>query len=347
MQAYAWSIDGNHDVRGFHDDRHMALGLDVEFVDRLIGDRGGDNLAAADVDADMRGGGAFLDIDHDALDLVACTDAHDDFPWFRRRICDGVLPVVDGEKWDRHPDAGAPALTARRPKTLTHFGLPAIASPAQILLLGIWRGQHLAAFSRQLRQCQSRFWRGWLDRRLWMKHLVLEPVGKVGRLTAFILGLRLLALAFRAAGRAKHPDMEMVVVAPPRPDLGQPTAVALGYAAQRLLDCRIDEDALNAGFLCGVPDNQHVTRREHVWIDVEPVVAHHHHRGGLLALFARQSAVRHRRQPDVGIEADLMAGMAGERRSAARLADVANEDAGPAGILVGLCRKALEQRDHV
>ena len=46
---------------------------------------------------------------------------------------------------------------------------------------------------------------------------------------------------------------------------------------------------------------------------------------------ARQSAaVRHRRQPDVGVEADLMRGVAGQHRPAARLRDVADEEARPA-----------------
>ena len=82
-------------------------------------------------------------------------------------------------------------------------------------------------------------------------------------------------------------------------------------------------------------------------IDVEPVGAHHHDRRHLLALVARQLPVRHRRQPDVGVEPDLVAGVPGEHRTAARLRHVADQDPGPAGILVGLGRQPLQQRDHV
>src|SRR5205085_8832308 len=42
-----------------------------------------------------------------------------------------------------------------------------------------------------------------------------------------------------------------------------------------------------------------------------------------------------------------MAGVAGERRAAAWLADVADQYSGPAGILVRLDRQPLQQRDHV
>jgi hypothetical protein len=56
----------------------MTVDLDAEFVDRLVGDRGGDDLAVADIDADMRGGRPLLDVDDGALELVVCADAHDE-----------------------------------------------------------------------------------------------------------------------------------------------------------------------------------------------------------------------------------------------------------------------------
>ena len=82
-------------------------------------------------------------------------------------------------------------------------------------------------------------------------------------------------------------------------------------------------------------------------IDVEPVGAHHHDRGHFLALVARQSPVRHRRQPDVGVEPDLMAGVAGQHRAAARLRHVADQDSRPAGVLARLGRQPRHQRDQV
>src|ERR1700677_4211280 len=70
-------VHSNHDVGSLHDDGDMAFGLDAQFIDRLVGDRGGNDLATANIDADMRSGRALLHFDDGALDLIACTDAHD------------------------------------------------------------------------------------------------------------------------------------------------------------------------------------------------------------------------------------------------------------------------------
>src|SRR5258708_8273792 len=176
-----------------------------------------------------------------------------------------------------------------------------------------------------------RFFRG-----LRMDNGILEPVSEIGGLAAFVARLRWLPLALGVAGWAHQANMEVVVMAPPRPDLGKPAAVALGVAAQRLLDRGVDEDTLHARLLRGVAQNHQMARRENLRIDVEPVGAHHHDGGHLLALLARQQMFRHRRQPDIGIEPDLMAGVAAKRRTAARLPDVADQYSRPAGILVRL-----------
>src|ERR1700712_202536 len=76
-KAVRMSVHRDHDVRGLDHHRSLAAGFDSEFVDRLVGDGRGDDLAVADIDADMRRGRALLDLDDGALDLVACTDAHD------------------------------------------------------------------------------------------------------------------------------------------------------------------------------------------------------------------------------------------------------------------------------
>src|SRR5580700_12177520 len=70
-------VHSNHDVGGLHHDGDVALCLDTQLVDRLVGDRGGNDLASANIDADMRRGRALLHFDDGALDLIACTDAHD------------------------------------------------------------------------------------------------------------------------------------------------------------------------------------------------------------------------------------------------------------------------------
>src|SRR5581483_8518250 len=70
------SIHRDHDVGRLDHDRDVALGLDAELVDGLVGDRRRHDLAAADIDADMRGGGALGHFGNGTLELVACTDAH-------------------------------------------------------------------------------------------------------------------------------------------------------------------------------------------------------------------------------------------------------------------------------
>jgi len=85
-----------------------------------------------------------------------------------------------------------------------------------------------------------------------------------------------------------------------------------------------------------------MARRPDARIDVEAVGAHHHDRGGFLALVTRQSPVRHRRQPDIGVEAHLVAGVPGQHRTAARLRHVADQYPRPARILMGLVRQSLD-----
>ena len=81
-------------------------------------------------------------------------------------------------------------------------------------------------------------------------------------------------------------------------------------------------------------------------IDVEPVVSHRHGGRHEFALFARKLAIGHRREPDVGIEPDLMAGVAGQHRAAARLRHVADQKAVPSDLL-GLVRQSLEKCDQL
>ena len=71
------------------------------------------------------------------------------------------------------------------------------------------------------------------------------------------------------------------------------------------------------------------------------------HQGGahVFALRPGHRAVGHRRQPDVGVEADLVRGMARRHRAAARLRDIADQKAGPA-VGDGVARQFLDQRDH-
>src|SRR5665213_1595458 len=110
-----------------------------------------------------------------------------------------------------------------------------------MLLPGIGSRQNLAAGRRQLRQGYRlpRLCR--LFRRLRVEDRILEPVGEVGGAAAVAAFLRLLALAVGGSGWAGHPDVKVVIVAVPRTDLGEPAAVAFGFAARCILDRGVDE----------------------------------------------------------------------------------------------------------
>ena len=88
------------------------------------------------------------------------------------------------------------------------------------------------------------------------------------------------------------------------------------------------------------------SRRPGFRIEALPVVADQIAGGELLALFVAEPAVGHRHEPDVDVEPGLMTGMAERRRSAARLRQVADQDAVPSGGLRRLRRKFFEEADQ-
>ena len=58
---------------------------------------------------------------------------------------------------------------------------------------------------------------------------------------------RILVLAGPIVRRTAEPDVEVIVVPPPRPDLGEPRAVRTGDGAEFALDGRVDEDPVHLG----------------------------------------------------------------------------------------------------
>ena len=173
-----------------------------------------------------------------------------------------------------------------------------------------------------------------------------EPRIEIGA-AAVAAGRRRLRLAGRAVRRTADADMEVVVVPPPRPDLFEPGAVGTCPAAQRHFDRRVDEDALDLGVRGGRLDHVEMAGRPQFRVDVAPAVGDHHRRRDFLALGAAELPRRHRRQPDVGIEADLVARMAAHHRTAARLRHVADQEAGPRPGLRGPGAEPLQEMDEV
>ena len=74
-----------------------------------------------------------------------------------------------------------------------------------------------------------------------------------------------------AIGWTSDTHMEMLVVSPPRADLGQPRTIRLGLTTHSLLDCRIDEDTGDDGILRSGADEGRPFMCPHVWINGEAI----------------------------------------------------------------------------
>ncbi len=140
----------------------------------------------------------------------------------------------------------------------------------------------------------------------------------------------------------------MIVVAVDRPDLAERRTVAGPGIAKFLLDRRIDEDALDLRVARSQHDQLRMFRRPDRTIDrQELVLLQHRCCRNILALAIGERALRHRRQPNIGVKADLVGRMPRQHRAAARLGDVAEQQARPADLFGRIMRKLLNQRDHL
>ena len=116
----------------------------------------------------------------------------------------------------------------------------------------------------------------------------------------------------------------MLVVAHPHHQLAQPGAIAGGGLAEPLLDPFVHEDAVEMRHLGGEPQQGGMLLGEDAVVDAAVVRPHQRAQARILALRWRETRPGLAFEPDVGVEPDLMAGMARWRRTAARLADVAD-----------------------
>jgi hypothetical protein len=66
-------------------------------------------------------------------------------------------------------------------------------------------------------------------------------------------------------------------------------------------------------------DQRHLRRRPHLAVDILAVVGDHHGGHHLFAFLPCELVVGHGREPDIGIETDLMARVTVEHRAATRL----------------------------
>jgi hypothetical protein len=80
-------------------------------------------------------------------------------------------------------------------------------------------------------------------------------------------------------------------------------------------------------------------------INVEPILRNHVERRVELTLLLRKLVVGHWCEPDVDVEADLMAGVAGEHGATARLGHVADQEPVPTN-LPGIVGEPLNEGDE-
>src|SRR5689334_9210934 len=168
----------------------------------------------------MRGGGALLHFDDGALELVACTDAHEVLAKCLavRGCATRVRPCVEMRKRDRRPTRIRNAYGVTAPDISSFCGAENSPRASTLSWLGVRRVQDRFAVRWQLRHRDLRLGLGWHYRRLRMEDRILEPVGEVGGLAAVATLLVFLAVAFGGARRTAHADVEVIVMAPPRPD---------------------------------------------------------------------------------------------------------------------------------
>src|SRR5690606_24543479 len=162
------------------------------------------------------------------------------------------------------------------------------------------------------------------DPRLVGAALLLAPRRRLGREPAIELRAavavrdRRLRAAVGVSLRAGHADVEVLVVAPPGADLAQPGAVAARRLAQRLLEHRVDEDALDPRIGGGELEEPALAAAPRAGRAGALVIDHPDLPHALLSLDERV--------PDVGVEPGLVARVAARRRAAARLRQIAEGD---------------------
>ncbi|CAH2604279.1 conserved protein of unknown function [Rhodovastum atsumiense] len=141
--------------------------------------------------------------------------------------------------------------------------------------------------------------------------------------------------------------MHVAGMAPPGPDQPQPGPVAGHLAAELQLDGGIDQDAIDPRQAGGQPQQRHMPGPPARRIDRAPVRTHQAGRVDRLAL--GHQAQRMRRidiEPDIGVDAHLMADMAAAQRAAPGAGDVTHVDVRqPRGL--GQPAQAQQGRDHV
>src|SRR5690242_4036082 len=104
--------------------------------------------------------------------------------------------------------------------------------------------------------------------------------------------------------------MNMVMMAVPGANLCHPgMGLVLFDAAKFLLDCSVHKHAFDFGLLGSGFDEGDVLRRPGLRTDTLPVVCNEVGGGNGIALLLAQYAIRHRHEPNIHVETNLVAGV--------------------------------------
>ena len=139
----------------------------------------------------------------------------------------------------------------------------------------------------------------------------------------------------------------MIVVPVIGPDLAHGSPVAGPAVAQFLLDAGMNEDPLDFRIARRAHQQSGVRGRPDLVIDKQRILLEHRRRREVFAFSRGQGAGRHRRQPDIGIKANLMRCVSRKHRAAARLCNIADQKPGPTVLGGGLTGEFFNQRDQI
>src|ERR1700756_5104780 len=182
-------------------------------------------------------------------------------------------------------------------------------SPSMTLSKRLRRARDRFARRRQASERERRLRLRGDERRGRMQGRFLEPGIKLVAAAIALIGRRLW-FAIGTVRRTSNADVEVLGMAIPWPHFLQPIPIRAGLAAQRLLDRGIDEDASHCWIPGGGADQRGISWRPDLRINIELIGRDDIGRRGEFALFAALHMVRHWREPDVGVQPNLMAGMA-------------------------------------
>jgi hypothetical protein len=125
--------------------------------------------------------------------------------------------------------------------------------------------------------------------------------------------------------------VDVVGVTIPRAHFRHPSFVALALDPTEFFFYRgIDKDPFDFGLLSRCSDESYVSRSPLFTIDIFAIRGDQIESHNLIALVLVQYMVRHRHEPNIDVQPDLVAFMSERKRATARLGHIANQDSVPA-----------------